>query len=158
MSQHRGQALGAIVGRFYQLHVEDGACLHFGHSLDEATHQDFVGEVNFGRWEDSQGVGHVGNVEVCGVLNRWSPRTDDCLDGGALVVTDVASEEDKGGTEAVLHVDELLKLRVIRVVDFAQPNVADANVQRVVISDASWEGLLGTWGDWHDGGWLGLHR
>lgn len=128
MSQHRGQGLGAIVGRFDELHVKDGAGLHFGHRLNQATHQDFVGEVNFGRWEDRQGVGHVRNVEVCGVFYRGSPCSDDCLDGGAVVVTDVPTEEDKGGTEAVLHVDELLKLGVIRVVDFAQPDVADANV------------------------------
>lgn len=114
--------------------------------------------MDFGSWEFTQGVAHVGNVEVCGVLHRRSPRTDDGLDGGAVVVANVASEEDKGGTEAVLHVDELLKFGVIRVVDFAQPNVADANVEWVVVADASWERLLGTWGDWHDVGWLGLHR
>ena len=158
MSQHRGQGLGAIVGRFDELHVEDGASLYFGHCLYEATHHDFVGEVNFGSWEQSQGVGHVGNVEVSGVLYRGSPCSDDGLDGGAVVVTYVASEEDKGGTETVLHRHELFKLRVVRVVDFAQPDIADANVQRVVVADASGERLLGTWGDWHDGGWLGLHR
>lgn len=92
MLQHRGQGLGAVVGRFYQLHVEDSACLHFGHCLDEAAHEDFVGEVDFVIWEDSQGVGHVGNVEVCGVFDRRSPRTDDSFDGGAVVVTDVATE------------------------------------------------------------------
>lgn len=158
MSQHRGQGLGTVVGRFYQLHVKDCACLHFGHCLDEAAHEDFVGEVDFGSWEFTQGVAHVGNVEVCGVLYRGSPRTDDGFDGGSVVVTDVSTEEDKGGSKAVFHRDELLKLWVIRVVDFAQPNVADANVQRVVVADASRERLMLTWGDWHDGGWLGLHR
>lgn len=101
-------------------------------------------------------MGDVGDVEVCGVFDRRSPRTDDGFDGCAVVVTNVPTEEDKGGTKSILHGDELLKLGVIRVVDFAQPYVADADVQRVVISDASREGLLGTWGDWHDGGWLGL--
>ena len=103
-------------------------------------------------------MAHVGDVEVCGVFDRWSPRTDDGLDGGAVVVANVATEQDKGGTEAVLHGDELLKLGVIRVVDFAQPDIADANVERVVVSDASRERLLGTWGDWHEGGWLGLQQ
>ena len=98
MSQHRGLRLGAVVGRFDELHVEDCACFHFGHRLDEATHEDFVGEVHFGRWEDPQGVGHVGNVEVCRVLHRGSPRTDDGLDGGSVVVTDISTEEDKGGS------------------------------------------------------------
>lgn len=158
MSQHRGQGLGTVVRRFYQLHVEDGACLHFGHCLDEATHQDFVGEVNFGSWEFTQGVAHVGNVEVCGVFDWRSPSTDDSLDGCAVVVSNVPTEEDKGGTKPILHVDELLKLWVIRVVDFAQPNVADADVQRIIVTDASRERLMLTRGDWHDGGWLGLHR
>lgn len=158
MSQHRGQGLGAVVGRFDELHVKDSACFHFGHSLNQATHQDFVGEVNFVSREDSQGVGHVSNVEVCGVLNRGSPSTDDSLDGGAVVVTDIAAYQNKSGTETVLHRHKLFKLRVVRVVDFAQPDIADADVQGVVVSDASREGLLGTWGDWHDGGWLGLHR
>ena len=126
--------------------------------MDEAAHEDFVGEVNFSSWEFTQGVAHVGNVEVCGVLDRRSPRTDDGFDGGAVVVSNVPTEEDKGGTEAVLHVDELLKLWVIRVVDFAQPYVADADVQWVVVADASRERLLRTCGDWHEGGWLGLHR
>ena len=103
-------------------------------------------------------MGDVGNVEVSGVFHRGSPCTDDGLDGGALVVTDVASEEDKGGTEAVLHVDELLKFGVVRVVDFAQPDVADANVQWVFVADASWERVLGTMDICHGGGWLGLHR
>lgn len=103
-------------------------------------------------------MGHVGNVEVCGVFHRGSPRTDDGLDGGALVVTDISTEEDKGGTEAILHRHELLKFGVIRVVDFAQPYVADADVQRVVVADASRERLLGTWSDWHEILRLGLQR
>lgn len=114
MSQHRGQLLGAVVGRFYQLHVEDGAGLYLGHRLNQATHQDFVGEVDFVRWEDTQGVGHVGNVEVCGVLHRGSPSTDDGFDGRAVVVANVATEQDKCGTETVLHRDKLLKFGVIR--------------------------------------------
>ena len=158
MSQHRGQGLGAIVGRFDELHVEDCACLHFGHCLDEAAHEDFVGEMDLGIREDSQGVGDVGNVEVCGVFDRRSPRTDDGFDGGAVVVTDISTEEDKCGTKPILHGDELLKLGVIRVVDFAQPYVSDADVEWVVVTDASRERLMLTWGDWHDGGWLGLHR
>lgn len=103
-------------------------------------------------------MGDVGDVEVCGVFDRWSPRTDDGFNGCAVVVANVPTEEDKGGTEAVFHRDELLKFGVIRVVDFAQPDIADADVQRVVVADASRERLLGTWGDWHDGGRLGLHR
>ena len=158
MSQHRGQGLGAVVGRFDELHVKDGAGLHLCHRLNQATHEDFVGEVDFVSWEDSQGVGHVGNVEVCGVFHRGSPRTDDGLDGGTVVVTNVSTEEDKGGSKTVFHRDELLKLGVIRVVDFAQPNVTDAYVEWVVVADASRERLLLTWGDRHDGGWLGLHR
>lgn len=158
MSQHRGHGLGTVVGRFDELHVEDSACLHFGHSLNQATHQDFVGEVDFVSWEDTQGVGHVRNVEVCGVFDWRSPRTDDGFDGCSVVVTNVSTEEDKGGSKAVFHGDELFKLGVIRVVDFSQPNVADADVQRVAVADASRERLLLTWGDRHEGGWLGLHR
>ena len=103
-------------------------------------------------------MGHVGNVEVCGIFYRGSPRTDDGFDGGAVVVTDVAAYQDKGGTETVLHRHELLKLGVIRVVDFAQPYVADADVQRVVVADASRERFLGTMYVSHEGGRLGLQR
>ena len=98
MSQHRGLLLGAVVGGLDELHVKDGSCLHLGHRLNQATHEDFVGEVDFVSREDTQGVGDVGNVEVCGVFHRGSPSTDDGLDGSAVIVTDVATEKDKGGS------------------------------------------------------------
>ena len=54
-----------------------------------------------------------------------------------MVVTYVPTEQDESGTDAVPDVDELFELGVCGVADLAKPHITNADVQGVVISDAT---------------------
>lgn len=77
------------------------------------------------------------NVRDGVVFAAGCPGCKDCRDGGAMVVLDVATHEDAGGTDAVLHIDELFEVGVGWVLNLAQPYVAYSDVEGVVVADAS---------------------
>lgn len=71
------------------------------------------------------------------VLGCRSPCRNDHGHGGSVVVVDVSPEQDESRAKSVLHVDELFEFGVGWVGHFAQPNIANADVQWVVVADAS---------------------
>ena len=54
-------------------------------------------------------------------------------------MVDVTTQQYKGGTEAVLHRDELFENEVSVLVNLSEPHVTDADVQGVVVADAARE-------------------
>lgn len=55
-----------------------------------------------------------------------------------MVVVDIATNEYEASTYSVHHGDELFKVWVGGVVYLAKPHVADADVEWVVVADATW--------------------
>lgn len=71
------------------------------------------------------------------VLIIRSPSGNDIWNRPKMITTDIASQEDEASPQAIEHRHELLKFVVGGVGNFAQPYVADANVQRVAVADAA---------------------
>ena len=61
-----------------------------------------------------------------------------------MVVVDVATQEHETCPESIFDMDELLEVGVGGVMDFAQPDIADSNVQGVVVPHTSGD-VLGSW-------------
>ena len=74
------------------------------------------------------------------VFGGWSPCRKDHGHGIAMVVVDVATKEHETCPKSIFDMDELLEVRVGGVLDFAQPDIAYANVQWVVVADSTWNG------------------
>lgn len=77
------------------------------------------------------------NVRDGVVFAAGCPGCKDCWDRGAMVVLYVASHQDASGSDAVLHIDELLEVGVGGVLNLAQPYIAYTDVEGVVIADAA---------------------
>lgn len=76
------------------------------------------------------------------VFGGWCPSRKDHGHGIAMVVVDVATQEHETCAESIFDMDELLEVGVGGVLDFAQPDIADANVQGVVVADSTWNGAV----------------
>lgn len=76
------------------------------------------------------------------ILGGWCPGSNNLGDGGAVVVAYVTTKENEASTHTIDHVDELLKVWVGGFTDFAQPDVAYADVERVVVADAAGYGFF----------------
>ena len=74
------------------------------------------------------------------VLGGRSPSRKDHGHGIAMVVVDVATHEYETCPKSIFDMDELLEVWVGGVLDFAQPDIADSNVQGVVVADSTWNG------------------
>lgn len=72
------------------------------------------------------------------VFGGRSPSSKNHGHGIAMVVVDVATQEHETCPESIFDMDELLEVGVGGVADFAEPDVADADVQGVVVADSTW--------------------
>lgn len=125
-----------VVTFLYMLVVYMLAAFDERHSVDQAAHEVFifVGYLNI--WVDAGEVAHLIDVSSGVVLAGGCPCRYDHGHPVAVVMSDITTEENESGTEAVCDVDELLKVGVVRIVPFSQPYIADAYVEGVVIADA----------------------
>lgn len=71
------------------------------------------------------------------ILGGWCPGSNDLGDGCAVVVAYVTTEEYEASTHTVDHIDELFKVGVGGFSNFTQPDVSDADIERVVVADAA---------------------
>lgn len=85
-------------------------------------------------------LAHIVDVFEGVVLGCWCPSRKDHGYRIAMVVVDVATQEHEPCPESIFDMDELLEVWVGGVLDFAQPDIADANVQGVVVADSTWNG------------------
>ena len=107
------------------------------HGIHEAVHLVLVEVVEGFIAGDLRHLTDCSDVGLCVILGGGCPCSNDLGDGGAVVVAYVATKQDEASTHTIDHGDELLKFWVVGFPDFAQPTVADADVERVVVADAS---------------------
>lgn len=126
----------------HYLLIESPPVLNQAHALEECYHLLDVGKVQLVIRVYTGMLGDGGNVGFDIVFVGWSPSLNNGTDGCASVVADVSAEQYESGTNAILHSNELLKVGVSRVGLFAQPYIADADVQWVAVAESAWQNLL----------------
>lgn len=100
--------------------VRDGlSAFDLDHGFDETDHLVNVFKVELRTLVKTSDATDGIYVVLCVVFCGWCPSCDDFGDGGALVVLDVPAHQDKGGTYAVCHGDELFEVGVCGYLDFA---------------------------------------
>lgn len=107
------------------------------HGIDEGNHLFLVVEIELRINGDAGELGNIVNIALGVILGGWCPRGNDSGESGTLVVFDIAAHQDKASTHAIIHADELFKVGVIGLSDFAQPYVSNAYVKGVVVADAA---------------------
>lgn len=110
------------------------------HGIHEAVHLVLVEVVEGFIAGDLRHLTDSCDVGLCVILGGGSPCSNDLGDGGAVVVAYVTSKENEASAHTIDHIDELLKVGVVGFTDFSQPTVADADIERVVVADASGDG------------------
>ena len=110
------------------------------HGIHEAVHLVLVEVVEGFIAGDLRHLADSCDVGLCVILGGGSPCSNDLGDGCAVVVAYVATKQDEASTHTIDHGDELLKVGVVGFTDFTQPTVADADVEWVVVADASGDG------------------
>lgn len=108
------------------------------HSAHNIYHQVFIKVVDNSIRIDVTSLGYEATIEVGIILNSWCPPGDNFSDGVGLIATDVTTEDHESSTQAIEDVDELFKLAVGGVGDFAQPRVAYSNIEGVIVADSAW--------------------
>lgn len=116
------------------------AALMEDHGIHEAVHLVLVVVVEGFIAGDLRHLAYCNDVGLCVILGGWCPCSNDLRDGCAVVVAYVSTEEYEASTHTIDHGDELLKVWVGGFPDLAQPDVADAYVERVVVADAAGDG------------------
>lgn len=110
------------------------------HGIHESVHLVLVVKVEGFIAGDLRHLADSCDVGLGVILVGWSPCGNDLGDGGAVVVAYVTTKENKASTHTIDHRDELLKVGVGGFTDFSQPDVADADIERVVVADAAGDG------------------
>lgn len=110
------------------------------HGIHEAYHLVLVVEVEGFVTGDLRHLADSCDVGLGAIFGGWGPCSNDLGDGCAVVVAYVTTKEYEASTHTIDHIDELLKVGVGGFTDFAQPDVADADIERIVVADAA--------GDW----------
>lgn len=93
--------------------------LDVDHCVDECDDLILIGEiqVRFGRnfRQLADGI----NILLCVVLVGWCPCSYDLGNGSALVVADISTHQHHASAHAIKHADELFKVGVVWLSDFA---------------------------------------
>lgn len=116
------------------------AALMEDHGIHEAVHLVLVEVVEGFIAGDLRHLTDCSDVGLSVILGGWCPCSNDLGDSGAVVVAYVATEQDEASTHTIDHGDELLEVGVVGFADFTQPDVADADIERVVVADATGDG------------------
>lgn len=116
------------------------AALMEDHGIHESVHLVLVVVVEGFIAGDLRHLADCSDVGLCVILGGRSPCSNDLWDGGAVVVANVTSKENKASTHTIDHIDELLKVGVGGFTDLTQPTIAYANIERVVVADAAGDG------------------
>lgn len=116
------------IGTFYYGQRYVLATLMVCHCIDQMDHCVGIFKSNLDIWSNTHLNRHMVDVFLGLVLCGRSPCADYGGDGLALVVVDIAPEQNEGCTEPVIHGYKLLKVWVGGVVNLAEPYVPDANV------------------------------
>lgn len=98
------------------------------HRVDQAAHEVFIVVGQLLIWADAGEVADLIDVSSGVVLGRGCPCRYDHGHPVAVVVSDIPTEENESGTEAICDVDKLFEVGVVRIVDLAQPNISNAYV------------------------------
>lgn len=113
------------------------AALDEDHRVDECNHLVFIFKLQLYITLNARHLADLINVGRGVVLIGWCPRCNNLGDGSAVVVADISTEQYKASAHTIDHGNELLKVRVCRVANLTEPNVAYAYVERVIVADAA---------------------
>ena len=110
------------------------------HGIHESEHLVLVVVVEGFIAGDLRRLADRSDVGLGVILGGWCPGSNNLRDCCAVVVAYVTTEEYEASTHTIDHRDELLKVGVGGFTDFSQPDVADADVERVIVADAAGDG------------------
>ena len=113
------------------------AAFNEDHRVDECYHLVFVFELQPYITLNARHLADLINIGRGVVLTGWSPRCNYLGNGCAVVVAYISTYQDKASAHSIDHGNELLKVGVGGVANLTEPNVANANIQRVVVADAA---------------------
>lgn len=116
--------------------------LDVNHCVDECDDLFLIGEIQLRIRSNLRKLAHGINVLLSVVFICWCPCCYDLGNGCALVVADISTHQHHASAHAIKHADELFKVGVVWFSDFAQPYIADADIERVIVADAARENLL----------------
>ena len=115
--------------------------LDIDHCVDECDDLILIGEIQLGIRLNLRQLADGIYILLSVVFVGWCPRCYDLGNGFALVVVDISTHQHHASAHSIKHADELFKVGVCRFLDFAQPYITDAYLERVLVADAARDGL-----------------